>query len=146
MSPVAGFGASKPLTRCQGPSPTWRGRDVRSPTENEFVRPPYSRLTVTRRFARSYVSLDPRARERCDSALLRLLRDPSDPALRVRRVGELGPYREVRAGFRDRIVIQKEDDSAVLIDVLDFRELLKLDRRLTTELTGPTWPQSTGPG
>ena len=86
-------------------------------------------LLLTREFARSYRRLRQPARARCDRSLTRLLKTPSSPGVRMRPLLSPAGYHELRVGYSDRAVLRIEGSVAILIDVLSFNEIARLNAR-----------------
>jgi len=100
-------------------------------------------LLVTRRFAQSYLRLTPSARAHCDRALVRLLVSPTSPAVRLRPLLAPAGYHELRVGFSDRAIVRIEGSVAILIDVLSFGEIARLNARVARRVftDGTTTPR-----
>jgi len=86
-------------------------------------------LLLTREFARSYSRLRQSARAHCDRALKRLLKKPASPGVRLRPLLTPAGYHELRVGYSDRAILRIEGSVAILIDVLSFNEIARLNAR-----------------
>lgn len=94
-------------------------------------------LLLTREFARSYRRLRQSAQAHCERALTRLLKTPASPAVRLRPLLTPAGYHELRVGYSDRAVLRIEGSVAILIDVLSFNEIARLNARAARRvLTG----------
>ena len=86
-------------------------------------------LLLTREFARSYRRLRQSAQAHCDRALTRLLKRPFSPGVRLRPLLTPAGYHELRVVYSDRAVLRIEGSVAILIDVLSFNEIARLNAR-----------------
>lgn len=86
-------------------------------------------LLLTREFARSYRRLRQPAQAHCDRALTRLLKRPASPGVRLRPLLTPAGYHELRVVYSDRAILRIEGSVAILIDVLSFNEIARLNAR-----------------
>ncbi len=86
-------------------------------------------LLLTLEFARSYRRLRQSAQAHCDRALTRLLKRPFSPGVRLRPLLTPAGYHELRVVYSDRAVLRIEGSVAILIDVLSFNEIARLNAR-----------------
>ena len=96
--------------------------------------PHIDQLVLTREFTRCYSDLSPFARKHCDRALKRLLATPRSPAVRIRPLVSPAGYHELRFGHRDRVILRIEGAAAVLVDVVSFKEVARLNARAARRL------------
>lgn len=96
--------------------------------------PRVRRLILTRQFAASYDRMTPFAVRHLEESLKRLLTSPGGPGVRLRRLVFPSGYHVLRFGHKDRALLRIEGPLAILLDVLSFVEVARLDARTCRSL------------
>ena len=89
--------------------------------------PAVDRLIVTRQFSLRHADLSSFARTHCERSLKRLLTVSDDPVMRLRPLISPAGYHELRFGHRDRAILRMDGADAILVDVVPFREIARLN-------------------
>jgi len=87
----------------------------------------FDRLVLTRQFARSAAARSAFTRKHCTRALRRLLTGERNQPHRPRSLISPAGYHELRCGYRDRAILRIEGATIIVVDVLDAREIARLN-------------------
>lgn len=105
-----------------------------NPAQGTTETPRIRRLIATRQFARSYDRLPPYTVAQLEKALRRLLETPGGPGVRLRPLAYPDGYHELRFAHRDRVLLRIDGDVAILLDVVSFLEVARLNARAARRL------------